>query len=286
MDKENIFLGALEELICLADKNWNNFYVESSGLWSNKKWLSSSGKLKSFEISYISRGSSLLLMNRERYSAVKGDFYFSDLWESSSCDSAGIQLYYITFKIKKDNLHTHVKSCFKKLAACIQSPGLAGMEELFAAFNFENTVNRPYSELLSRNYFLSILTSLYRHLKDRRDNSKNITRDTHHRKTTYSIIRYLDENYSTPIELRDLGKMYSLDPRHLNNVFKKQTGFTIIKYLIHIRIEKAKRLLIFTAMSITAIALDTGFYDCQHFCKVFHRLEGITPTDFRNLLTR
>ena len=58
------------------------------------------------------------------------------------------------------------------------------------------------------------------------------------------------------------------------------TGLTIQQYLIRLRIGKAKKLLCATSYSITDIALETGFCDCQHFCKVFKQLEGITPTQY------
>ncbi|GGH72671.1 AraC-like DNA-binding protein [Filimonas zeae] len=59
------------------------------------------------------------------------------------------------------------------------------------------------------------------------------------------------------------------------------TGFTPINYLINIRISEATRLLKRREVSITDIALDTGFYSSQHFSTTFKKLTGYTPGEFR-----
>ena len=71
-----------------------------------------------------------------------------------------------------------------------------------------------------------------------------------------------------------------------NEKVKNYSGFTPINYLINIRISEAIRLLKRKEVSITDIALDTGFYSSQHFSTTFKKLTGYTPSEFRknNLL--
>ncbi len=66
-----------------------------------------------------------------------------------------------------------------------------------------------------------------------------------------------------------------------NEKVKNYTGFTPINYLINIRISEAIRLLKKKEVSITDIALDTGFYSSQHFSTTFKKLTGYTPGEFR-----
>jgi AraC-like DNA-binding protein len=63
---------------------------------------------------------------------------------------------------------------------------------------------------------------------------------------------------------------------------KNYCGFSPINYLINIRISEAIKLLKIQHVSITDIALDTGFYSSQHFSTTFKKLTGYTPSDFRN----
>jgi AraC-like DNA-binding protein len=66
-----------------------------------------------------------------------------------------------------------------------------------------------------------------------------------------------------------------------NEKVKNYTGFTPINYLINIRISEAIKLLKRKGVSITDIALDTGFYSSQHFSTTFKKLTGYTPSEFR-----
>jgi AraC-like DNA-binding protein len=66
-----------------------------------------------------------------------------------------------------------------------------------------------------------------------------------------------------------------------NERVKNFTGFTPINYLINIRISEAIKLLKKKDVSITDIALDTGFYSSQHFSTTFKKLTGYTPGEFR-----
>jgi AraC-like DNA-binding protein len=66
-----------------------------------------------------------------------------------------------------------------------------------------------------------------------------------------------------------------------NEKVKSYTGFTPLNYLINIRISEAIKLLKKQDVSITDIALDTGFYSSQHFSTTFKKLTGYTPSQFR-----
>jgi AraC-like DNA-binding protein len=66
-----------------------------------------------------------------------------------------------------------------------------------------------------------------------------------------------------------------------NERVKSYSGFSPLAYLINIRISEAIKLLRNPDLSITDIALDTGFYSSQHFSTTFRKLTGYTPREFR-----
>lgn len=66
-----------------------------------------------------------------------------------------------------------------------------------------------------------------------------------------------------------------------NERVKSYSGFSPLAYLINIRISEAIKLLRNPGLSITDIALDTGFYSSQHFSTTFRKLTGYTPREFR-----
>lgn len=93
----------------------------------------------------------------------------------------------------------------------------------------------------------------------------------------------LHENYSAALHLNDLAAAAGVHPTHLARVFRRFEHCTVGDYLRRIRIEQARRKIIFSGESLVAIALDTGFADQTHFSRTFKNLTGMTPTEFRRI---
>lgn len=96
-----------------------------------------------------------------------------------------------------------------------------------------------------------------------------------------SITRYMQEHLSEEISLSVLADIFHLNPQYISQLFKNEIGVGFLAYLTNIRIEKAKKLLLSTSLSVTEIAEHTGYSDYRVFTKVFKKTEGITPSQFR-----
>lgn len=70
---------------------------------------------------------------------------------------------------------------------------------------------------------------------------------------------------------------------HFSRVFKQQTGFSPYDYVLMMRLNKAKELLLKTDMYIAEIAYETGFNSEANFVYCFKNIEGISPGKFRKL---
>lgn len=72
-----------------------------------------------------------------------------------------------------------------------------------------------------------------------------------------------------------------LSPDYLSKLFKKRTGFSISDYLIHERFKKAKELLLSTDLSVSTVASAVGYSHFSHFSKMFKKIAGCTPIEYR-----
>ena len=79
----------------------------------------------------------------------------------------------------------------------------------------------------------------------------------------------------------EMAALVGLGTTAFNEKVKNFTGFSPLNYLINIRISEAIKLLKRQDVSVTDIALDTGFYSSQHFSTTFKKLTGFTPSEFR-----
>ncbi len=94
-------------------------------------------------------------------------------------------------------------------------------------------------------------------------------------------VQLLQQHYREPLRLPELARLAATNEEYLRLALKQQTGQTIIGYLTTLRIQKAKALLLDTALSLDEIALESGFRDADRLGRVFKQHTGVTPISFR-----
>ena len=95
------------------------------------------------------------------------------------------------------------------------------------------------------------------------------------------ITRYLQEHLSEDVSLSSLAENFHLNPQYISQLFKNEIGVNFLSYLTGIRMEKAKKLLLSSALSVAEVAVQSGYADYRVFTKVFKKAEGCTPSQFR-----
>lgn len=96
-----------------------------------------------------------------------------------------------------------------------------------------------------------------------------------------NITKYLQEHMEEEISLGILAEKFHLSPQYISQLFKSEIGVNFLAYLTNLRMEKAKKLLVTTALSITEIAGQVGYGDYRVFTKVFKKTENMTPSQYR-----
>lgn len=94
-------------------------------------------------------------------------------------------------------------------------------------------------------------------------------------------IKYIENNYDRDISLNDIAEKVYLTPSYLANLFKEDTGETVMNYLTRIRINEAKNYLENTDKKIYQIAEEVGFNNSKYFSRVFKKRTGYTPGQYR-----
>jgi YesN/AraC family two-component response regulator len=95
------------------------------------------------------------------------------------------------------------------------------------------------------------------------------------------IINFINREYATDITLEYLAQYFGLNSTYLSRFFKKETGFNFSVYLNNLRISKAVNILNSTDYNITETAMAVGFHSCNHFCKTFKQIMGISPLSYK-----
>lgn len=99
-------------------------------------------------------------------------------------------------------------------------------------------------------------------------------------------IRLIEQTYREPLEIDSLCTACGLSATHFHRLFLKLLRMSPTDYQLALRMQEARRLLSMTDHSLTAVAMETGFYDQSHFTKRFRRSTGMTPTAYRRTFGR
>ena len=96
------------------------------------------------------------------------------------------------------------------------------------------------------------------------------------------ITDYFEDHYAEKISLDRIAGIMYLSTLYVSRIFKAETGYTPIHYLIDIRLTKAYNLLTQNLeMSIQEIAAQVGYEDAYHFSKLFKKKYGVAPSAVR-----
>ena len=95
------------------------------------------------------------------------------------------------------------------------------------------------------------------------------------------ILEFLEQRYMDDISLSDIAGEMNYSDAYFSKVFKNCFNKGFIVYLTEMRIEKSKVLLEDIFVNIKDISARVGFRDSNYYAKVFKRMEGMTPTEYR-----
>jgi AraC-like DNA-binding protein/ligand-binding sensor protein len=97
---------------------------------------------------------------------------------------------------------------------------------------------------------------------------------------------YIAGHYGDPVGLDEIARIMHVSTFYFCKMFKRATGLTFTDYLGRVRVEKAKNLLLNPHLRVSEIAYTVGFQSLTHFNRVFRKLTGESPTDFREKLKK
>ena len=179
----------------------------------------------------------------------------------------------------------------------------AYFEELFCRYKNEEIPFFVWNQFGVGSDLLILLKQFIREYEDQTENSSQIL-NAYAEIITHKLIRsllglethqkfascmnnvieaeqYMQENFDRRITVEELAQRCSLSVSHFSRKFKEEYGYPPLRYLLRLRVEKAKKYLKDEDRQITEIALLCGFSDTSHFTECFRKETGVTPTDYR-----
>ncbi len=102
---------------------------------------------------------------------------------------------------------------------------------------------------------------------------------------TRNILDHIADLYQENITLSQIAEKFFINPSYLSRLLKKETNMNFTEIVAHARIDRAKKFLSETSLTVTDISQQIGFSDYTYFSQVFKKSVGISPTEYRKSLT-
>lgn len=150
------------------------------------------------------------------------------------------------------------------------------IDMLMLAYKHRNDSDDFSVQLLQQSAINYIVSLLFVHLSH--GNSEN---DIKYKNDLISAIIFINANYSKDITCAIVAKKCGYSPNYFSSAFKKMTGTSFSEYLLNVRLEHARYMLIVNKTPIITISESCGFRSPSYFSLLFKQRYGKTPGDYR-----
>lgn len=259
----------------------NLMYLQEIGESQARQPHTSTRKnLASYLFFIVTKGSGTLEYQNSIYHLSQGDCVFIDCQKPYAHQSSENlwELKWIHF------FGSNMDSIYEKYTELGGRPSFRALNaEVFIQLWEQLFLHASSNSYMKDMEIYSNLATLLTALLNENKNSSVNSYSFHNKQNLQNIKKYLDEHYLEKITLEQLSSKFYINKFYLTRIFKEQFGISITNYLLQLRITHAKMLLRFTDMPIDKISHECGMNDANYFSRVFKKVEGITPGQFRKM---
>lgn len=132
-------------------------------------------------------------------------------------------------------------------------------------------------DVICQNLLFCLLTLLIRIIRSEQRPAASSSPDS----LALQIKQYIDKNYTKNITLNDIADNLYISQYYMSHIFKNETSYSPINYLIHCRIGQAKVLLLTTDLKINEVAKQVGYENSNYFTMLFKKITGESPKQYK-----
>lgn len=290
------------------------FIFNSTGKFfaPSASWMHEKRKMKIFGLFLIVTGTLYIKINGEKYAVKEGqyvliqpsdlnntnDYTFVEGYKPSLCT-----YYWLHFDTDAYSFYRPDETEFIPTDHNIYLPTVASVSNTVLIIQYlrqlQNCVRQPYPNYIDYANYLTtlIMAELYRQfLSAYKRPPQNISiappssdspeSDNKTKRIYNDMANYISYCISRNLKTSDVADEMGYSEKYLSLICKKNTGYTLKRYIMSQKIEHANFLLLDTNMSIESISSDLGFSSSQAFSRTYKTIMGISPLSYRNMYSK
>jgi AraC-like DNA-binding protein len=232
---------------------------------------------------YCIEGTGWVQIGEERFNISSGEFFVVPAKTSHSYaanEDHAWTIYWIHYKGKVfDAITTLMAKELKGYKGSVNysSKRIELFEEIYS------NLERGYS---IENFYYSNMCSWYYLSSFLFNNKFSIATPIENRDVSGIAIDFMQQHLNQILTLTEIARSVNLSVSHFAAIFHKRTGFAPIEYFNHLKIQKAAQYLQFTEDRVKEIGNNLGIEDSYYFSRLFKKLMGISPNEYRKRMSR
>ena len=243
-----------------------------------------------YQMIYCQKGSGVITIGDAVYQAVPGSLYLiQPMVEHSIQPQDTFRLIEVKFIVRREDLDSSLKQLPAEMEIDKHTTLRLSMKDVIRegltdlAYSYEATNAALYLFLihLLRSKNIDVQHKPWRRFYFDTPKRRSPGADGERDAEFAMLLDYIEHNLSESITLDSLAQQVHLDKSYLIARFKESMGTSPIRYVSHLRLERAKVLLATTDDSITLISRAVGFSSIHYFSRFFKEKEGLSPVEYR-----
>lgn len=231
------------------------------------------------EMHYILRGSAVFHIDQERYEAKAGDLIIANRNELHAGYSTAVPYEALLLVFDPSDLSRELGEKHLRFQSLVREDP-AVWQMVSAIFDARDTQGLGY-RALCRARVTELLVYLCRHYAAESVPPKDMVKRRRDLERLQPALNYIEQNYAERISVAQLAQLLCLSPDRLGHLFRDGVGQAPLQYVNEIRLRKAMNLLKTEEYTVTEVAQAVGFFDYNHFGRLFRRRYGCTPNQVR-----
>ena len=157
------------------------------------------------------------------------------------------------------------------------------LKRIYTALNEALDLTRQLADAVDRDDQVAtqMLIAMRQEPTDKLAGAHQVLAQQRQTQVTQVIQRYIHDNYMYDLSMQDLAQMMNYSEAYFSRLFKQCFGRNFTSYIAEYRVNEARQLLKQSNVNIKEIGRAVGYPDSNYFTKVFRRITGQSPTEYR-----